>query len=292
MSKNTKLHSTSFFNSRLTSTISISLVLFLLGLIALMGLLANSLSVYVRENISFSIVLKDDMKDVDVKKLQKRLDISPFVKSTEFISKERASKELEEELGENPEAFLGFNPLLASIEVKLKSEYANPDSIGVIEKSIRSNTNVRDVLYRKDLLQMVNDNMKRIGLLLFSLAAILMVISFALISNTIRLMVYSKRFLIYTMKLVGATNGFIRKPFIRSNIVTGIVAAFLAIGMMIGFFYYLTAEVSDLMQLFDVKTLLFVFVIVIVLGVFISTLSTYMAVNRYLNMKIDNLYRV
>ncbi|MDD6210241.1 MAG: permease-like cell division protein FtsX [Bacteroidales bacterium] len=292
MSKNTKLHSTSFFNSRLTSTISISLVLFLLGLIALMGLLANNLSVYVRENISFSVVLKDDMKDVDVKKLQKRLDISPFVKSTEFISKERASKELEEELGENPEAFLGFNPLLASIEVKLKSEYANPDSIGVIEKSIRSNTNVRDVLYRKDLLQMVNDNMKRIGLILFSLAAILMVISFALISNTIRLMVYSKRFLIYTMKLVGATNGFIRKPFIMSNIVTGVVAAFLAIGMMIGFFYYLTVEVSDLMQLFDVKTLLFVFVIVIVLGVFISTLSTYMAVNRYLNMKIDNLYRV
>ena len=292
MSKNTKLHSTSFFNSRLTSTISISLVLFLLGLIALMGLLANNLSVYVRENISFSIVLKDDMKDTDLQRLQKRLDISPFVKSTEFISKERAAKELEEELGENPETFLGFNPLLASIEVKLKSEYANPDSISVIEKKIKTNTNVRDVLYRKDLLQMVNENMKRIGLILFSLAVVLMVISFALISNTIRLMVYSKRFLIYTMKLVGATNSFIRRPFIASNIVNGIIASFLAIGMMIGFFYYLTSEVSDIMRLFDIKILLVVFCIVIVLGIFISVLSTYLAVNRYLNMKIDKLSRV
>ena len=292
MGKNTKLRASSFFNSRLTSTISISLVLFLLGLIALMGLLANNLSVYVRENIAFSVILKDEMKEVDVKRLQKRLDASDYVKSTEFISKERAAKELEEELGENPEAFLGFNPLLASIEVRLNSDYANPDSIAVIESKLRLDTNIRDVLYRKDLLQMVNDNMKRIGIILFALATVLMVISFALISNTIRLMVYSKRFLIYTMKLVGATNAFIRKPFISANIAGGIMAALLAILMMIGFFYYLTSEISDMMQLFDLKTLLIVFAIVIVLGIVISVLSTYMAVNRYLNMKIDNLYRV
>ena len=291
MGKNTTIRSSSFFNSRLTSTVSISLVLFLLGLIALMGLLANNLSVYVRENIAFSVVLNDEMGDADVNRLQKRLDASPFVRSTEFISKEQASKELEEELGENPETFLGFNPLLASIEVKLKSEYANPDSIVVIEKKLRSNTNIQDVLYRKDLLQMVNDNMKRIGLILLALAAVLMAISFALISNTIRLMIYSKRFLIYTMKLVGATNGFIRRPFISANIVNGIFAAFLAIVMMIGFFYYLTSEISDMMQLFDMKMLFVVFGIIIVLGVLISVFSTYLAVNRYLKMKIDNLYR-
>ena len=292
MGKNTTIRATSFFNSRLTSTISISLVLFLLGLIALMGLLANNLSVYVRENIAFSVVLSDEMEDADVKRLQKRLDASAFVRSTEFISKEQASKELEEELGENPETFLGFNPLLASIEVKLKSEYANPDSIAVIEKKLRSTTNIQDVLYRKDLLQMVNDNMKRIGFILLALATVLMAISFALISNTIRLMVYSKRFLIYTMKLVGATNGFIRRPFILSNIVNGICAAFLAVVMMIGFFYYLMSEISDMTQLFDIETLLIVFGVVFVLGVLISVLSTFFAVNRYLNMKIDNLYRV
>jgi len=293
MSKNTTIQASSFLNSRLTSTISISLVLFLLGLIVLMGLLANNLSVYVRENIAFSVVLDDAMSEAEIKGLQKLLDTSPFVRSTEFISKAQASKELEEELGENPEAFLGFNPLLASIEVKLKSEYAVPDSIAMIEKKLKSsNTNIQDVLYRKDLLQMVNDNMKSISFVLLALAAVLMIISFALISNTIRLMVYSKRFLIYTMKLVGATNGFIRRPFIMSNIANGIVAAFLAIGMMIGFFYYLTAEVSDMMRLFDVTTLLVVFGIVVVLGVVISVFSTYLAVNRYLSMKIDNLYRV
>ena len=293
MSKNTTIQATSFFNSRLTSTISISLVLFLLGLIVLMGLLASNLSVYVRENIAFSVVLDDAMNEAEIKSLQKHLDTSPFVRSTEFISKAQASKELEEELGESPEEFLGFNPLLASIEVKLKSEYAVPDSIAMIEKKLKgSNTNIQDVLYRKDLLQMVNDNMKSIGFALLALAAVLMLISFALISNTIRLMVYSKRFLIYTMKLVGATNGFIRRPFIMSNVASGIFAAFLAIGMMIGFFYYLTAEVSDMMQLFDVTTLLIVFGIVIVLGIVISAFSTYLAVNRYLSMKIDNLYRV
>ena len=296
MAKETSLRSSSFFNSRLTSTISISLVLFLLGLIVLMGLLANNLSVYVREHLVFSIVLKDEMSNAEINHLRSRFkgrgDLSYFVKETEFISKEQAAKELEEELGENPEAFLGYNPLLASIEVKLKSNYANPDSIAVIESKLRLNTNIRDVLYRKDLLQMVNENMKRIGLILLALATVLMIISFALISNTIRLMVYSKRFLIYTMKLVGATNGFIQRPFITANIVNGIVAAFLAILMMLGLFSHLSSKISDAMGTFDMKTLLAVFAIIIALGIVISLLSTYMAVSRYLNMKIDNLYRV
>ena len=136
MAENNKVNSVSFFNSRLTSIISISLVLFLLGLVFLIGLLGNKLSVYVKENISFSIVLKDNQKEADIKKMQKTLDALPYIKSTEYISKEQAAKELEEELGENPETFLGFNPLQASIEVKLHSEYANPDSLQHIEKKI------------------------------------------------------------------------------------------------------------------------------------------------------------
>ena len=163
MAENNKVNSVSFFNSRLTSIISIALVLFLLGLILLMGLLGNQLSVYVRENISFSIVLKDNQKEADIKRMQKSLDALPFIKSTEYISKEQAAKELEEELGENPETFLGFNPLQASIEVKLHSEYANPDSLQHIEKKIKTYTSVSDLLYRKDMMQMVNDNMKRLA---------------------------------------------------------------------------------------------------------------------------------
>ena len=156
--------------------------------------------------------------------MQKTLDALPYIKSTEYISKEQAVKELEEELGENPETFLGFNPLQASIEVKLHSEYANVDSLQLIEKKIKKYTSVSDLLYRKDMMQMVNDNVKRVSLILLTLAVMLMAISFVLISNTIRLLIYSKRFLIHTMKLVGATPGFIRRPFVRYNVVSGIFA--------------------------------------------------------------------
>ena len=246
MAENKKVSSVSFFNSRLTSVISISLVLFLLGLILLIGMLGNKLSVYVKENLSFSIVLKDNQKETEIKKMQKSLDALPFIKSTEYISKEQAAKELEEELGENPETFLGFNPLQASIEVKLHSEYANPDSLQVIEKKIRNYTSVSELLYRKDMMEMVHNNMKRLGLILLTLAAVLMIISFVLISNTIRLLIYSKRFLIHTMKLVGATSGFIRRPFVKYNIVSGIFASILAILMLTGALYYLQNELASM----------------------------------------------
>ena len=165
-----------------------------------------------KENISFSIVLKDNQKEADIKKMQKTLDALPYIKSTEYISKEQAVKELEEELGENPETFLGFNPLQASIEVKLHSEYANADSLQLIEKKIKKYTSVSDLLYRKDMMQMVNDNVKRVSLILLTLAVMLMAISFVLISNTIRLLyLLPKRFLIHTMKLGGATPWFYQK---------------------------------------------------------------------------------
>ncbi len=204
MADNKKVSAVSFFHSRFTSIISIALVLFLMGLIILMGLLGNKLSVYVKENMSFSIVLKDNVGDLDVKRMQKNLESLPYIKSTEYISKEQAARELEDELGENPENFLGFNPLQASIEVKLHSEYANPDSLKLIENKIKNYTSVSELLYRKDMMELVQHNMKRVGLVLLGLAAILMIISFVLISNTIRLLIYSKRFLIHTMRLVGA----------------------------------------------------------------------------------------
>lgn len=292
MAESNKVSTVSFFNSRLTSIISIALVLFLLGLIFLMGLLGNKLSVYVKENISFSIVLKDNQREGDIKQMQKTLDALPFIKSTEYISKEQAAKELEEELGENPETFLGFNPLQASIEVKLHSEYANPDSLQMIEKKVKKYTSVSDLLYRKDMMQMVNDNMKRVSLILLTLAVILMVISFVLISNTIRLLIYSKRFLIHTMKLVGATSGFIRKPFIYYNVVSGIFASILAILMLTGALYYLQNELAGFIQLLDVQSLIFVYAGVLGMGIVLSVVATYFAVNKYLHMRVDKLYYI
>ncbi len=292
MAENKKVSSVSFFNSRLTSVISISLVLFLLGLILLIGMLGNKLSVYVKENLSFSIVLKDNQKETEIKKMQKSLDALPFIKSTEYISKEQAAKELEEELGENPETFLGFNPLQASIEVKLHSEYANPDSLQVIEKKIRNYTSVSELLYRKDMMEMVHNNMKRLGLILLTLAAVLMIISFVLISNTIRLLIYSKRFLIHTMKLVGATSGFIRRPFVKYNIVSGIFASILAILMLTGALYYLQNELKGFIQILDMQTLLLVYVAAFALGIVLSVIATIFAVNKYLRMGVDKLYYI
>ena len=287
-----KVSTASFFHSRLTSIISIALVLFLMGLIMLMGLLGNELSVYVKENLSFSIVLKDSVKETDIKKMQTKLDALPYIKSTAYISKEQAAKELEEELGENPETFLGFNPLQASIEVKLHADYANPDSLSLIEKEIKRYTSVDELLYRKDMMEMVHNNLQRLSVILLALAAVLTLISFVLIGNTIRLLIYSKRFLIHTMQLVGATAGFIRAPFIRYNLVSGLIAALLAIMLFTGAIYYLQNELDGFIQLLDMRTLLIVDGAVLVLGLFLSTIATVIAVNKYLRMKVDQLYYI
>ena len=268
-----------FFNARLTSTISISLVLFILGIVVLMGILATRLSMYVKENMGFSIVLKENVKESQVKKLQKKLDIAPYVRATQYISKEDALKELEVELGENPKDLLGFNPLQASIEVKLRSDYAHPDSLVWIEKGLRKGTvAIDDIVYQKDLIQLVNDNIRRISFMLLGLAVADGKISFALISNTIRLGAYSKRFIIHTMKLVGATPAFIRKPFIISNIINGIIGAFIAMALLSGCVYYLLTEFDNLYTLIDISSLFWVFVIVLLLGVVLTAISAWFAV--------------
>ena len=287
-----KVGTASFFHSRLTSIISIALVLFLMGLIMLMGLLENKLSVYVKENLSFSIVLKDNIKETEIKKMQTKLDALPYIKSTAYISKEQAAKELEEELGENPETFLGFNPLQASIEVKLHADYANPDSLPLIEKTIKSYTSVDELLYRKDMMELVHNNLQRLGVILLTLAAVLTLISFVLIGNTIRLLIYSKRFLIHTMQLVGATAGFIRAPFIRYNLVSGLIASLLAIMLLTGSLYYLQHELDGFIQLLDMRSLLIVDGAMLVLGLLLSTIATVFAVNKYLRMKVDQLYYI
>ena len=200
---------------------------------------------------------------------------------------------MEVELGENPKDLLGFNPLQASIEVKLRSDYAHPDSLVWIENGLRKGTvAIDDIVYQKDLIQLVNDNIRRISFMLLGLAVVLMLISFALISNTIRLGAYSKRFIIHTMKLVGATPAFIRKPFIISNIINGIIGAFIAMALLSGCVYYLLTEFDNLYTLIDISSLFWVFVIVLLLGVVLTAISAWFAVNRYIRMDRDNLYYV
>ncbi|MGL4806951.1 MAG: cell division protein FtsX [Bacteroidales bacterium] len=284
--------SASFFNAKLTSTISTSLVLFLLGLTTLLILVTHDLSAYVKENIGFSIIISDNVKETEIQKMTKQLEKAPYVKELQHISKEQALEELKEELGEDPEAFLGFNPLLASIEIKLKSEYANNDSIVVIEKCLKRNSDIRDILYRKDLIQAVNDNVRRISIIFIILASVLMIISFALISNTIRLTVYSKRFTIYTMKLVGAKDSFIRSPFIWGNIGSGIIAALFANGMLAALLYGINNEVEGVIDLINMDVMIATALVVIVAGILLTGISAFFAVNKYLNMKYNKLFLV
>jgi len=280
-----------FINSRVTATISISLVLFLLGLIILLTLLAKNLSAYVKESLSFDIILSDNIKETEVNRIIKKLEATDFVKSTGYISKETAAKQLEADIGLNPEEFLGFNPLPALIAVRLHSEFTNPDKFPEIEKQIKGfSSDINNIEYRKELMTLVNNNFKKISIILLGLALLLLIISFALINNTIRLMVYSKRFLIHTMKLVGATAGFIRKPFIQAQIFSGIIAAFVAIILLFWGLFYISKDINEIWDVINRNSLYIVAGSVFILGIIISLSATYFAVNRYLRMEGDDLF--
>ncbi|WP_195487861.1 cell division protein FtsX [Bacteroides fragilis] len=293
MKSKSRNNAVSYFDMQfITSSISTTLVLLLLGLVVFFVLAANNLSVYVRENINFSVLISDDMKETDILKLQKRLNNEPFVKETEYISKKQALKEQTEAMGTDPQEFLGYNPFTASIEIKLHSDYANSDSIAKIEKLIKRNTNIQDVLYQKDLIDAVNENIRNISLVLLALAVMLTFISFALINNTIRLAIYSKRFLIHTMKLVGASWGFIRRPFLKRNIWSGVLAAFIADTILMGAAYWLVSYEPELIRVITPEVMLLVSGAVLVFGVVITFLCAYLSINKYLRMKANTLYYV
>lgn len=281
-----------FLEARITSTLSVSLVLFILGIMAMLGILTNNLSVYVRENIGFSIILKDTTTERDTNILQQSLEEATYVKAAQYISKEEALKEVMIELGENPEEIIGINPMQASVEVRLRAEYANPDSIAKIETQLSKHRCIDRIMFQKDLIQSVNENMRTIGVILLALALVLMIISYVLISNTIRLTAYSQRFIIYTMKLVGATPGFIRRPFIVSNILCGIIASIIAIIMLTGCISYVVNQFDNFYTLITTPMLLSVYGIVFVMGILLTAISSYFAVNRYISMKRDELYYV
>ena len=268
------------------------MVIFLIGLTTTLVLFAGDLSVAVRENITLSVVLNEDAKASDVQKLQKKIDAEEYTKSTEYIDKERAISELTEELGHDPTEFIGYNPLLASLELKLVSEYANNDSISKIEKALRRLPEVREVIYQKNLVQAVNDNVQRISVVLLALSVLLLIVSYALISNTVRLSIYAKRFLIHTMKLVGATGRFIRRPFLAQGMLMGLLSSFIAMGMLSLSMFWAQSEVGNMLSTEFIDSILISFAVMIIAGLLITFVSTYISVSRYLRLSLDSMYYI
>lgn len=277
-------------NSFLTSVVSIAMVLFLLGLVGFLLLNAKQVGDYVKENIGFNVEIKENIREADMQQLKKILDSKIYVKSTEFVSKEEAAVETQKALGEDFIEFLGYNPLPATIKIKLNADYANPDSIFYIEKDLAAYDQVSEIYYRKTLIHEINDNVKKISLVLMGFAFLLLIVSLTLINNTIRLSVYSKRFIIHTMQLVGATRGFIRRPLLLTGISQGFLASIIAIAMVIGTIYFAQKQVDEILSILNIKIMILLFAGVLVMGILISFISSFFAVNKYLNLSKDELY--
>jgi len=227
---------------------------------------------------------------VEASFLRKTLDASPYVRVTEYITKEEAARELQEELGEDFIGFLGYNPLSSSIEVRLKAEYANPDSIQKIENELLAHRPVKEVFYQKSLVNLVNENVQKISGIILLFSALLFFVAMVLMNNTIRLTVYSKRFIINTMSLVGATFGFIRKPFIIRSISHGLYASILSIALLSGVIYLIQSEFYELVNFGHVELLSGIFGLIVFIGITINITSTFLAVNKYLRLNSDELY--
>ncbi|MDF2449854.1 MAG: transporter permease [Bacteroidota bacterium] len=276
--------------SAVTVVISLALVLFMLGLLGLVVINAKKLSNHVKENIGFQIVLKDTTTAAELDILKQEISSSAYTKHVDFISKDEAAKKLQKDLGEDFISFLGYNPLLPSLDVKLNSDYANIDSLSGFEKQIMQKHFVKEVIYHKDMIKQVNENAKIISIYILVFSSLLLIVAIALINNTIRLSIYSKRFLIRTMYLVGATQGFIRRPFIMKGIRQGIIAGLVAGFLLAGFLILSTKYIPDLLQLQDPNLLALLFGCVVLVGILISGLSAALAVSRYLRLKTDDLY--
>jgi len=291
MKKNgTEFSKTRLRSSYITLVISVSLVLFLLGILGLVLINAKGLSDYFRESLSFWVMLDDDAKEADIRLLQKDLDAKPYVKSTEYVSKDEAAAKMKEELGEDFISFLGDNPLPPSIDVYLLSEYTNPDSVTKIEKYILEYPFVKEVYYQESLLYLINENVNKISLFLLVISLFLFLIALTIINNTIRLSVYSKRFLIRTMQLVGATRSFIRKPFIMQSAFHGFLSALISLILLMGLLYLIEKEFFLMFTIESANLLILLGLIIIITGIMISVVSTYFSVNRYLSISEDKLY--
>lgn len=275
-----------------TALISTSLVLVLLGTIVLFVLTARNLSNYVKENINVTILLNDDISQGEIESLQKSLEEQQYVKSLKYISKERALHEQCVDMGTDPSEFLGYNPFTASFEVKLKSEYANNQSLEKISKQLKATKKVMDVIYQKELMNAVNNNIQKFSIILLIIAALFTYISFALINNTVRLTIFSRRFIINTMKLVGASWGFIRRPFLNQGLLLGVLSAIIADAIIIGFVYWARSFEPEINTVVNIQVMIIVGISVLVFGLLITFLCTYFSLSKYLKMNSNELYHI
>ena len=277
-------------SSSVSVVISLSLVLFVVGLLGLLLINAQRVSNYVKENVGFTIMLKEGVNEMEIMKFQKILDAASFAKTSMFVSKEQATIDLQNDLGEDFVQFLGYSPLLASIDVKLNANYANTDSLAVIKNELNKNTSVHDIFYQKNLIDKLNSNVSRITFFLLIFCFLLFVIAFALINNTIRLSVYSKRFLIRTMRLVGATNSFIQKPFLVKGIYQGIYSSIFAVFMLIGSIQLIQSETASMLNIADLKIIGIIFILIFMSGFLLSGISTFFAVRKFIRQNENKLY--
>lgn len=276
--------------SSLSTMLSISLVLLMIGCMGLIYFNTTKLTNYIKENIGVSLVLKDNIKKVDRLQLQKNLQASKWIKSTQYISKQDAAKILEDDLGEDFISFLGYNPLSSSIEVFLNGQFANQENFSAIQKEWENSELIDEIIIQKDLIDSINTNVRKLSLVLISFCVLLLIVSIALINNTIRLTVYSKRFLIRTMKLIGATDSFVRKPFIKTGLIQGVFSGLIGVLLLIIILLSIEQEMPELLILQDFPSLLIIFFGTFLFGVLISLIVTRFAVNKYLNINEKTFY--
>lgn len=277
-------------SSYFSVVLSIGLVLFLLGILGLLVLNTKKMADHFKEQITISVFLKDKAKQVEVDQLQKSLAMADYTKTATYVSKEEAAEQHSEDIGENFQEFLGYNPLKNSIDVQLKADFVTPEQLEEIAAEITTKDYVEEVSYDKPLIGLLNDNVKRISFWILVASGIFTFIAVLLINSSIRLSIYAKRFIIKTMQMVGATKFFIRKPFLWTNIKLGVLGAILAMAALAGTLFYMNENFPEFGLLNDQVILLILFVSVFVLGVLISLISTYFATQRFLNLRTDELY--
>ncbi|WP_343688808.1 permease-like cell division protein FtsX [Chitinophaga sp.] len=276
--------------SYLYSIIGVALVLFLLGTLGLIVIHANKLSEYFKESIEIQVILRDNVKEEQAIALRDSIAGRPYVKSIEYVSKDMAAERFKKEFGEDFITLLQYNPLYASINVKGNARYVNPDSLSVIEANLGQQPIVREISYQRGLVSKLNENVRKIGFVILGISVMLAIVVIVLIDNTIRLAMFSNRFLIKTMQMVGATRWFIAKPFDLRSIINGALSAILAIAGLIGILYFADQLLPELSTMRDYFMTSVLFIGMIVIGIFISLVSTHRSVMKYLKLKLDDLY--
>lgn len=274
----------------LSAVVSTALVLFLVGLGGMLLVNTGAVSKWFKEHLELSVIMKPDADEDQARKYMDSISAQPFIGSATLISREQGEAEMKQMLGDDFLSVFGTSPIPVSVNVTLKAQYVSPDSLKVVEKKLMEAPEVDDVVYQQSLIETLNANLGKISMVIAVFILLLLLISCALISNTIRLSVYDKRFTIHTMKLVGATKGFIRGPFVLRACLLGLISAFLAILMLVGVLFFIKKEFFQLFDIFRLDLLLIVMGIVVVSGVLICVLSTWFVVNRLVSMEKDDLY--